>query len=119
MIHSLFPGPDNPSNERHKRERYADGPVYPEVLREDRALKGVCSIGKGASQRSAATKVPLRKTTVTAANVLITDESSLFADAKVLVSSATAMLTFASFWAMRLKSQGVLRQKMLQRENQQ
>jgi len=48
--------------------------------------------------------VPGKKTTVNAATVLITDESSLFADASVLVFSATAMLTFASFWVTGLNS---------------
>ena len=54
--------------------------------------------------KSAATKVPGRKTTVTAASVVIDEESSLLEEARVLESSAMAMLTLAPCWAIRLKS---------------
>ena len=55
-------------------------------------------------EKNAATNVPGRKKTVTAARVLIAVESSLVAKARVRESSATEMLRRVSCWVIRLKS---------------
>ena len=55
-------------------------------------------------EKSEETKVPGRKTTVTAANVFIDVESCLQAVAMVLESRAREMVTLVSICVMRLKS---------------
>lgn len=46
--------------------------------------------------------------TVTAAKVFMDDESRLLADASVRESFANVMLSFESFWLIRLKSYDLL-----------
>jgi hypothetical protein len=64
----------------------------------------VASQLKSGIENSEATNVAGKNATVTAARVFIDEESRLLADASVLESFPSAMLSFESFWAMRLRS---------------
>ena len=59
-------------------------------------------------ENKAATKVPGRKSTVTAASVFMAVESSLLAEAMVRESCATEMESWVSFWFIRLNSWDVM-----------